>query len=104
MENNRQEELRARLSKRFSKVFTATASGFAKSMRFNTDVQFTLSDHADFKQAIEYINRVEPKVIYTCGSSSEVFARNLRAYSKNAYSIGSRSRINELVLYNVERQ
>ena len=101
-ESRKIDQLRAELSKRHSRIFAATASGFAKFMRFNTDVQFTLSDHADFKQAMEYTGHVAPKVIYTCGPSSETFARNLRAFGKNAYSIGSRSRINELILYNTE--
>ena len=101
-ESRKIEQLRADLSKKHSRIFAATASGFAKFMRFNTDVQFTLSDHADFKQAIEYIGHVAPKVIYTCGPGSEIFARNLRAFGNNAYSIGSRSRINELILYNTE--
>lgn len=100
-ESSKVGQLRMELSRRHSRIFAATASGFAKFMRFNTDVQFTLSDHADFKQAIEYIGHVAPKVIYTCGSSSETFARNLRAFGKNAYSIGSRSKINELILYNI---
>ena len=96
--------LKEELAKRHSRIFTAAASGFAKFMRFNTDVQFTLSDHADFKQAIEYVERTAPRVIYTCGPSSEVFANNLRASGKNAYSIGSSSKVNELILYNTERQ
>ncbi len=102
-ENGKAGELRNELSKYHSRVFTAVASGFAKSMRFGTDVQFTLSDHADFKQAIEYIECTSPRIIYTCGSGSEVFAKNLRAFGKNAYSIGSRSKINELILYNVQK-
>ena len=36
--------------------------------------------------------------------SSEVFANNLRASGKNAYSIGSSSKVNELILYNTEMQ
>ena len=96
--------IRNELAKRHSRVFTATASGFARFMRFNTDVQFTLSDHADFKQAISYIERTSPRAIYTCGPSSETFARNLKAFGKNAYSIGSRSKVNELILYNTEKQ
>ncbi len=59
------------------KVFTAVATGFAKICTFDTDVQFALSDHADFKQAIEYISLCEPKMIYTVGSQSGMFAMNL---------------------------
>jgi len=59
------------------RVYTATATGFSKSFRFNVDAQFCLSDHADFKQSIEYIDAVSPKKVYTYGSNKEVFARNL---------------------------
>ncbi len=72
--NSIKEEISSRSIKR---VFTAVASGWAKIFRFDTDVQFPLSDHADFAQAIEYINLCSPKIIFTLGSSSRVFAKNL---------------------------
>ena len=61
------------------RAYTAIASGFAKSMTFNTDVQFGLSDHADFRQAVEYIGLCSPKRIYTVGSGAAVFAKNLES-------------------------
>ncbi|EQD56253.1 hypothetical protein B2A_05350, partial [mine drainage metagenome] len=70
------------------RVYTATATGFAKSFRFNVDAQFCLSDHADFKQSIEYIDAVSPKKVYTYGGNREVFARNLckMGYEAEAYT------------------
>jgi len=77
--------VRERISRRrASRVFTAVASGFAKSFRFNTDVQFALSDHADFGQAVRYIEACNPKAIYTYGRNSDIFASNLRRAGYNA--------------------
>lgn len=61
------------------RVYTAVATGFAKVFNMDVDAQFPLSDHADYKQALEYINVCNPKVIYTRGESAcaEKFARNL---------------------------
>jgi len=59
------------------RVYTAVATGFAEIFRFNTDVQFPLSDHADFYQILEYISKVQPKKIYTYGKSKEFLAKSL---------------------------
>ncbi len=69
-----------RVSSMNKRVFTGVATGFAKTQKFSTDVQFALSDHADFKQATEYIEQCSPKLIYTRGRGCEVFARNLKAH------------------------
>ena len=73
------------------KVFTAVATGFAKMMKFQTDVQFALSDHADFSQALEYASQSSPKIIYTYGSSAATMAKNLKAHGYNASAIDVRS-------------
>ena len=66
------------------RAFTAIASGFAKSMTFDTDVQFGLSDHADFRQAVEYINLCSPRKVYTVGSGAAIFAKNLTSKGYDA--------------------
>ena len=58
-------------------VFTAVATGFAKVYKFSTDAQFAISDHADFNQAIELVERVKPRKIYTYGNNDVKFAHNL---------------------------
>lgn len=70
------------------RIFTAVATGFAQTVRFNTDVQFGLSDHADFKQAREYIDACNPKIIYTYGGNARIFAENLKkiGYDARPYS------------------
>ncbi len=73
------------------RAFTAVATGWAKVMTFETDVQFPLSDHADFKQALEYVSLCEPKVIYTVGSQSGIFALQLQkaGYSASPFFQGA---------------
>ncbi|MDE1851739.1 MAG: hypothetical protein KGH69_03575 [Candidatus Micrarchaeota archaeon] len=76
-----------------TQVLTAVASGFARMMKFDTDVQFTLSDHADFSQALEYVDRCSPEIVYTYGSGAGTLAKNLKANGCNARPIASTSRI-----------
>ncbi len=66
------------------RVFSAVATGFAKIRRFNTDVQFPLSDHADFKQAVEYIEASGAKEVLTVGGGADVFAENLKKQGYNS--------------------
>ncbi len=80
------------------RIFTAVATGFAKTQRFNTDVQFALSDHADFGQALEYIAQCGPKRIYTRGQGRDIFARNLQACGYNAQVLPGNSEMSNLLL------
>ena len=89
------EEITARSIKR---VFTAVASGWAKIFKFETDVQFNLSDHADFSQAIEYINACAPKIVFTFGSSARPFAKNLALRGYDARPMQYTSEVNGLML------
>ncbi|MCL4371826.1 hypothetical protein M1373_00710 [Candidatus Marsarchaeota archaeon] len=66
------------------RVYTAVATGFAKSFRFRSDAQFALSDHADFRQSCEYIDAVSPKKVYTYGQNRELFAANLSSHGYKA--------------------
>ncbi|MEM3839338.1 MAG: MBL fold metallo-hydrolase [Candidatus Micrarchaeaceae archaeon] len=78
-------EMKLELEKRTGRrVFTAVATGWAKVTTFNTDVQFALSDHADFSQALEYIDICNPKLIYTIGSNSGTFAMFLQRHCHKA--------------------
>lgn len=73
-------EIASRLANTYSRrVYTAVASGFAKNFNMGSYAQFPLSDHSDFRQALEYIDACSPSKIYTRGNheSSSVFAKNL---------------------------
>ncbi|MDE1865931.1 MAG: hypothetical protein KGH94_04825 [Candidatus Micrarchaeota archaeon] len=64
-------------------VYTAMASGFAKIWKMGTDMQFVVSDHADFAQSLQYIKSTGARQVYTYGQSSRLFADNL---CKEGYS------------------
>ena len=57
------------------KVYTAVATGFSKIFRFYTDAQFCISDHADVKQSMDYINASGAKRVLTYGRGKEKLAR-----------------------------
>lgn len=80
------------------RIFTAVASGWAKIFKFDTDVQFNLSDHADFSHAIEYINACSPKIIFTFGQSARPFAKNLILRGYDARPLAYTSDVNALML------
>ncbi len=85
VESHKLDDLAVMLSKVHRKrVYRAVATGFANVFRFNTDVQFSLSDHADFRQGTYYIEAANPKRILTYGSNAEVFANNLSRKGYNA--------------------
>lgn len=81
---HRLDKVRGMVAAMNRKIFTAIATGFAVTQKFNTDVQFALSDHADFKQAEEYIEMCRPRKIYTRGQGKDTFARNLKACGYDA--------------------
>ncbi len=91
------DRVRRHVSELNNRIFTAVATGFARTRRFGTDVQFALSDHADFPQALDYVEQCSPKRIYTCGSGSETFAKNLRSHGYDASSIKLTSDVTSLL-------
>ncbi|RLG19102.1 hypothetical protein DRN67_03520 [Candidatus Micrarchaeota archaeon] len=65
-------------------VATALATGWANRFYYPVDRVFQLSDHADFGEMIEYIERAQPRQIYCCYGESEYLAKALRARGYNA--------------------
>ncbi len=101
VENSKLKELSISLSRAYSKrVFTAVATGFAKTFNMGCDVQFPLSDHADFSQSIDYIESCRPKIIYTFGrgSNPSIFAKNLSKIGYNAHRFINYAGISESAL------
>ncbi|MDE1847318.1 MAG: hypothetical protein KGH52_04665, partial [Candidatus Micrarchaeota archaeon] len=58
-------------------VYTGVATGMSKTMNFNTDVQFALSDHADFRQVKDYIDATGASTVYTYGGNAAHLADSL---------------------------
>ena len=88
VETQRLNELGRKLSAVYNKrVFTAVATGWAKSYNFGTDVQFALSDHADFKQSLQYLEATSPKIVYSVGKEAKVMANNLSKFGYKAKAL-----------------
>ncbi len=85
VENQKMRESKAAMTQKYGKcVSTAIATGLSKVFGFSTDVQFALSDHADFKQSLEYLDACSPKFVYTYGRDAAVFANTLSKAGYNA--------------------
>ena len=80
------------ISRKFRRsVYSAIATGWAKSMRFPVDVAFPLSDHADFKDILGYVEAARPKTVYCCHGNEETLSRELRRRGINASGLGEKS-------------
>jgi Cft2 family RNA processing exonuclease len=66
----------------------AYVSGWAvdrgASARLGVDTAFPLSDHADYVELLEYVERVGPREVYTVHGFAEEFARDLERRGWNA--------------------
>lgn len=72
-------ELAVKLSKQYKRsVYTAVATGWAGRMRLPVDKAFPLSDHADFKNILEYVERARPKRIHCCHGNEERLSHELQ--------------------------
>ncbi len=68
VENHLLGSMRVALAELYNRpVYTAVATGFAKMIKFDVDVQFPLSDHADFMQCMDYIDATAAKKVMTYG-------------------------------------
>jgi Cft2 family RNA processing exonuclease len=71
---------------------TAMLSGWAidprSKYRYGVDEMIALSDHADFVELLEYVERARPRVVYTL-HGDDAFAAYLRRIGIEAYHLGS---------------
>jgi DNA ligase-1 len=80
---------------------TAMLTGWAMTpgakYRYQVDEVFPLSDHADYGELMDCVDRVKPKVIYTVHGYTVEFARDLRIKGYEAWSLAGDDQI-ELAL------
>lgn len=76
---------------------TALVSGWAldSSARYRAgaDAAFPLSDHADFPELLELVERVRPKVVYTVHGFAREFAATLRERGVEAWALGRENQL-----------
>ena len=80
--SRRAKQLKAADEQLGGKKRTLAVSGWAINSGFKyfqgVDNAFALSDHADFQDLINFIDRCNPDVVYTCHGSAKRFARLVR--------------------------
>jgi Cft2 family RNA processing exonuclease len=71
---------------------TAAVTGWAldssTKYRYGCDAVFPLSDHADFPDLLAFVERVQPKIVYTLHGFAREFAATLRTRGVEAWAIG----------------
>jgi Cft2 family RNA processing exonuclease len=76
---------------------TAIASGWAMDSsaiyQNRVDAAFPLSDHADFPDLLAFVDKVQPKVVYTLHGFAKEFAATLRARGVEAWAIGQQNQM-----------
>jgi Cft2 family RNA processing exonuclease len=57
--------------------------------RYQCDAVFPLSDHADFPDLLAFVDRVQPRLVYTVHGFAQEFSRTLRARGVEAWALGA---------------
>jgi Cft2 family RNA processing exonuclease len=69
-------------------VVTGWAIDSSTRYRAGSDEAFPLSDHADFPELLAFVDRVQPRVVYTVHGYAREFAATLRARGVEAWALG----------------
>ena len=76
---------------------TAVTTGWAMDRgaiyRNGCDAAFPLSDHADFPDLLAFVDKVQPKLVYTLHGFAREFAATLRARGIEAWAIGQQNQL-----------
>ena len=76
---------------------TAAVTGWALDpgavYRYRCDAIFPLSDHADFPDLLAFVDRVQPRLVYTVHGFAQEFARTLRARGIEAWALGAENQL-----------
>lgn len=76
---------------------TAVATGWAldssAKYQYGCDAAFPLSDHADFPDLLTFVERVQPKIVYTVHGFAREFASTLRARGIEAWALGQQNQM-----------
>lgn len=70
-----------------SAVATGWALGPGAKFRYRVDEVFPLSDHAGYDDLLDFVEAVDPRVVYTLHGSAGEFATDLRGRGREAWSL-----------------
>jgi DNA ligase-1 len=86
------------LGKTRAAILTGWAVDQNCRFRYQCDAAFPLSDHADFRDLVELVKRVQPKMVYTLHGFAADFARTLRGLGYEAQALSQ----NEQLMLGIE--
>jgi len=86
-------KLPANLGPTRTAVITGWALDASARFRYRTDAAFPLSDHADFCELLELVERVAPKRVLTVHGFAREFAATLRERGMDARAIGQEEQL-----------
>lgn len=76
---------------------TAMITGWALDpgsvYRYRCNAAYPLSDHADFADLLDFVERVNPSKVFTLHGFAEDFARTLRARGRDALALGGANQL-----------
>ena len=82
-----------RIPKRRTAVLTGWAVNKGARFRYGADAAFPLSDHADYDDLLLYVERVQPRRVYTLHGFAAAFARDLRALGVEAWALSEENQL-----------
>jgi Cft2 family RNA processing exonuclease len=77
------------IPKRRTAVITGWALDSGAVYRYQCDAAFPLSDHADFPDLLAFVDRVQPRLVFTLHGFAREFAQTLRARGLEAWALGA---------------
>jgi hypothetical protein len=78
-------------------IVSGWAMDFGAARRQGCDAAFPLSDHADFPDLLAFVEKVQPRLVYTLYGFAREFAATLRARGIEARALSATNQI-ELAL------
>jgi Cft2 family RNA processing exonuclease len=82
-----------RLAPRRTAMATGWALDSSTKYQMGVDAAFPLSDHADFPELLEYVERVQPRRVLTVHGFAAEFAQTLRARGIDAWALGKENQL-----------
>ncbi len=83
----------ARLAPRRTAMLTGWALDAATKYQTGCDAAFPLSDHADFPELLEFVERAQPRRVITVHGFAAEFAQTLRSRGLDAWAIGKENQL-----------
>jgi len=82
-----------RLAPRRTAMATGWALDSSTKYQMGVDAAFPLSDHADFPELLEFVDRVQPRRVLTVHGFAAEFAQTLRARGIDAWALGKENQL-----------